>query len=212
MNVAKPRRLEPDVAHILAAVPAGAPVSDDPVLVLTAGLPGSGKSTFSRRLAFETGAVVLESDALRCLLFARPYHSRAESHRLFSAVHAAARVLLSNGVSVIIDATSLKESDRRPVYALAATMSVRLLLLHFSAPEAVISQRLMRRLVGSDPEDNSTAGMDVYLSMTQRAEPLMREHWRIDTSDGRSTTSAFTKVVEACRSVPAGSPRMRGVS
>ncbi|HLG11830.1 MAG TPA: ATP-binding protein, partial [Dehalococcoidia bacterium] len=113
-----------------------------PTLVLTVGLPGSGKSTFARRLALATGAAVLESDALRRLLFGEPSYSAAENRRLFEALPAAARELLERGRNVIIDATNLRESDRQPAYSLAQETGAQLLILRFSAPDSVIRQRL----------------------------------------------------------------------
>ena len=212
MSIAKALRLQADVTRILATTPASPPVSDRPVLVLPVGLPGSGKSTFCRRLARECGLVVLESDALRRLLFEKPRHSKRESSALFAALHEAARVLLRAGASVIIDATSLQESDRRPVYALAADTGAQLLLLHFSAAEAIIADRLRRLAAGEDPEDRSTAGFGVYRAMSGRAEPLLREHFRVDTSDPASAESAYARVVERCRPVISGSNTRGGVS
>ena len=131
------------ILDYLGALPA--PRLAQPLLVATVGLPGSGKSTFSRRLAPEIGAVVLESDEVRGLLVATPDHSPAESQRVFRGLHTAARQLLEQGVPVIIDATSLRERDRRPIAALAATTGARLLVLHIVASEQVIEQRLAQR-------------------------------------------------------------------
>ena len=71
----------------------------DPALVVISGLPGTGKSQFARELQRRTGAVVLESDALRRLLFEKPSYSWQESRRLFAAIHAVAERLLCEGVS-----------------------------------------------------------------------------------------------------------------
>ena len=195
----RPRRaphLESDVRRILESIGPAAAVGP-PTLILTVGLPGSGKSTFCRHLAREIDAAVLESDALRRRLFGRPTHLPAESDRLFRAIHAAARRLLAGGASVVIDATNLRETERRPVYALAEEAGARLIVLHFTAPEAVIAERLTRRGAGAD---SSTAGIDVYQRMTERAEPPRREHWRIDTSDPQATAAVFRRLVDACLS------------
>jgi predicted kinase len=198
MSPRKVRTLESDVLRILGFLKLPQPQHTAPTLILTSGLPGSGKSTFCRRLAQATSAVILESDALRRLLFDEPRYTVNESHRLFAAIHAAAEHLLSRGRLVIIDATSLSESDRRPVYRLAERTHATLHLLHFTASREVIEQRLVRRARREDGRDASSAGLTVYLLMEQRAEPPLREHRRIDTSDPMATEAALLELIEAC--------------
>lgn len=189
-------QLEADVARILAHLEPVKPAQGRPALVLTVGLPGSGKSTFCRHLAREIEAAVLESDALRRLLCRRPTHQPAESRRLFDAIHATARRLLLQGSHVIIDATYLREAERQPVYDLAAETGARLFLLYFRAPEEVVAARLASRAAAG--RDSSTAGIEVYQRMVQREEPPQREHWLIDTSDAAGTAAVFRRLVDAC--------------
>lgn len=194
-------RHEADVSTFLqaASIPASAVTSGAPSLILTIGLPGSGKSTFVRRLAPQIDGVILESDALRRLLSSTPVYSRSENRRLFDALHAAARELLQARRNVIIDATSLRESDRQPAYDVAAQTGARLLLLRFSAPEDVIEQRLARRLDSPNPLDSSSAGLGVYRRMADRVQAPSSEHWEIDTSNAAEVEEVLSRVVEACR-------------
>jgi hypothetical protein len=74
-------RLETALGELPARRPA-------PFLVLVSGLPGSGKSHFSRELCRRYPLAHLNSDALRRALFPQPTHSTDESARLFAAVHA----------------------------------------------------------------------------------------------------------------------------
>jgi predicted kinase len=190
-----------DVSQILMTIPdAQVEPNTAPVLILTIGLPGSGKSTFCRRLAPLIDAVILESDALRRLLFKEPTYTPTESRRLFDALHAAARELLTQGRNVIIDATSVKESDRQPVYEVADEAGARLIQLSFSAPSAVIEQRLSSRMETPAAEDNSSAGQGVYRRMVAIAEAPQREYWNVDTSDDETIDMVMNRLVEACRS------------
>ncbi|HEX5368847.1 MAG TPA: ATP-binding protein [Dehalococcoidia bacterium] len=198
MNPSKAGALQQDVTRILQSLDLPDALDNQtPSLVLASGLPGSGKSTFCRRLAAETGAIVLESDALRRLLFAQPTHETRESARLFAALWEAARTLLQRNVSVIIDATNLKQTDRRPAYEVAGKTGARLLLLRFEAPESVIERRLAQRALTPEAAGNSTAGIAVYRRMAETAEPLREAHWTIDTSDFEATESALSAMVAA---------------
>ncbi len=151
--------------------------------VVVSGLPGSGKSYFSRRLARRAPLAVVESDAMRCALFGSPTHSGAESARLFRACHALIEDLLRHGVSVLFDATNLIKRNRRRLYDIADRTGAMLVLVRVDAPEDVIEHRLAQREAGNaDPEDVSTAGLDVYRRMARRDQPIRREHYAVDTS------------------------------
>lgn len=187
------------VARILETLgPRPEPVTH-PALVLMAGLPGSGKSTFARRLAQATGATVLESDALRSQLFEAPTHDGTESRALFAALFDVAGLLLRAGHTVIIDATNLKRSDRSPARELATATGARLIIVQTTAPEAVIVERLRRRRSGLDPNDRSQAGEAVYRHMAEEAQPITEDHWQIDTSDELGSESSLLRLVEELR-------------
>jgi predicted kinase len=165
-----------------------------PALVMAAGLPGSGKSRFCRELRRRTGAVILESDALRQLLFPQPNHSQAESRRLFTAIHAAIERLLRDGVHAILDATNLAEWQREPVYAIAERTGARLLLVWLEAPRQIVQARLADRCRGADTKDRSRAGLAVYERMRAQVEPIRRPHRVVNTL--RGTRAALNAIAE----------------
>jgi len=206
MTSASARPRQKYVARILESIaPSPAPVSS-PALILMAGLPGSGKSTVARRLAAATGAVILESDAIRHMLFGSPVHDSGESRALFAAIFEAAGRLLRGRHSVIVDATNLKGSDRRPAHELAATTGARLVIVHTLAPEAVILERLRRRDLGEDPTDHSLADEAVYRHMAETAQPITEDHWQIHTSDEPGAKATLARLVENLRLSGATSP------
>jgi len=176
------RPLADDVSRLekaLGELPASRPA---PVLVLVSGLPGSGKSNFSRELCSRYPLAHLNSDALRRALFPHPTHAATESARLFAAVHALLERLLSGGVSAVLDATSLKEEHRRPLYDIAQRTGAGLIIVRTEAPEAVALGRLAARARGSDPEEASEATQAVYNRMKSEVEPIERTHITVDTS------------------------------
>ncbi len=178
MTSASARPRQEQVARILDFTgTASAPVAR-PALILMAGLPGSGKSTFARRVAAATGATVLESDAIRQMLFHDPTHETAESRALFAAIFAAADELLRAGRTVIIDATNLRHSDRQPAHELAASLNCPLPIVQTSAPEAVILERLDRREIARDRDEHSLAGVAVYRLLAEEIHPITPRRWR----------------------------------
>jgi predicted kinase len=199
MSVTSARSREQAIARILELAGRAEPTTRKAWLVLTVGLPGSGKSTFCRKLAAATGAVILESDALRAALFATPSHDTEESRQLFEALYGAAGILLHEGVSVIVDATSLRERDRQPAYDTAAEAGAGLLILHFRVPFSVSVERLALRDGRKDPEDRSRAGMAVYTRLAETEQPVLREHWKIDTSDEPGTRAALQRLIETIK-------------
>ncbi len=202
MSVTSALPREQAIARILELTGQREAMSDKPWLVVTVGLPGSGKSTFCRKLAKATGTVILESDALRRALFETPTHETEESTILFDALYGAAQQLLEDGASVIIDATNLRERDRQHSYDIATTTGAAILVLYFFAPARVIAERMSCRDNHEDPEDKSTAGMAVYARMAETEEPLARDHWRIDTSDAAATDAALQRAIETLRPTP----------
>jgi hypothetical protein len=169
-----------DVARILADVRAHASRRKRPALAVLVGLPASGKSRVAEELRARTGAVVLESDALRRLLFPRRTYSAEESRRLFAAVHRAIEELLAEGVSVIVDATNLAEAERAPLYEIAERRGARLVLAQVSAPGALVRRRLARR--ETTGVSRSEADLRVYQRMRSRVEEIQRPHHVVDTS------------------------------
>jgi predicted kinase len=121
-----------------------------PVMVLVSGLPGTGKSYFSRKLAKKAHLVVLESDRLRKTLFPSPEYSPEESNRLFDAYHALIDDLLGEGLSVVFDATNVTEKHRESVYRIADKNGAKLIVVSIKAPERVIYKRLVEREAGVD--------------------------------------------------------------
>ncbi len=133
-------------------------------------------------------------------MFDEPAYTASESRRLFAALHAAAYELLKAGRNVIIDAISIRESDRQPAYRAAEETGARLILLSFSASPEVIAGRLARRAAVFDAGDHSSAGLRIHRSMAARQEPPSRDCWLINTSGAGETAAMLSRVVEACLS------------
>lgn len=163
------------------------------VLIVVSGLPGTGKSYFSRRMAERIPLAIVETDAMRKILFHTPTYSGMESSRLFNACHGLIEGLLGKGISVLFDATNLVEKNRERLYNIAHKTDAKLILVRVEAPIDVVSRRLQRREEGNaQEEDNSTADWSVYRRMKASVEPIRRNHFAVDTS--RDITPVILKI------------------
>ncbi len=165
----------------------------NPALVVVSGLPGTGKSFFSRQLAQRLPFVVLESDALRKTLFASPRYLAEESQRLFKASHELVEEFLKKGIGVIFDATNIAERHREYLYSIADRLGAKLVIVRLEAPPEVIRERLGRRQERADPQDISDADWTVYQRMRPEVEPIRRNHFVVNTAG--DVAPAIEKIV-----------------
>jgi predicted kinase len=163
----------------------------EPVLIIISGLPGTGKSYLSKRLAERVPFLVLESDALRKTLFSKPSYTSRESAQLFRTIHQLLWELLNKGIPVILDATNLSERFREKLYSIADRLRAKLILVRVEAPPQVVHQRLENRV--RDAGNRSDADWAVYRRMRPSVDRIRRHHYVVDTS--RDITPALDKIV-----------------
>ena len=161
-----------------------------PALVVVSGLPGTGKSYFSGKLAERVPFVILESDALRKILFSPPTYSAEESAHLFRVIHQLIENLLRKGISLILDATNLSERNREYLYNIADRLEAKLVLVQVEAPPEVVRLRLQ----GRSAYGKSDAEWWVYQKMKSSVEEIHRKHYTVDTS--RDITPVLDKIVK----------------
>ncbi len=146
-------------------------------IVLTVGLPGSGKSTEALRIARSERGVRIRSDVER-----KRIHSTnptadlysAEMNRLtYEVMVAHARAASIGGLLPVLDASFLRQADRARVLRLAYELQVPLRILHLTAPLDVLESRIAaRRSEGTDPSD---ANAGVLRQMATCLEPFTPE-------------------------------------
>lgn len=138
----------------------------EPRLVLVGGLMGVGKSTFARALAEAAGGVVLRSDVVRKELagldpaapspaaFRQGLYDAAMTARTYAGLRERARRELAAGELVIVDASFMREADRRDFLALAAELGRPAGQIYLHCPVEVTLERLDRRQAeGRDASD-----------------------------------------------------------
>jgi len=191
----EPNQLSQDLAKLresLGPLPEAVP---NPGFVVVSGLPGTGKTFFCRKLAERQPFCILESDAMRKVLFPSPDYNAAESARLLAACHNLIEWLLKEGVPVIFDATNLSEHHREHLYRISDKTGARLVLVRVVAPPAVAYQRLQSRKKEAASEDKSDADWEIYRRMEPRAERIRRNHFAVDTS--QNIIPVIDKIIRA---------------
>jgi predicted kinase len=99
-------------------------------LVITVGLPGSGKTTYLERL----GVKAISSDEVRRLI-ADDAHDQSMNARVFSVVRYLVRQRIAAGRPVTyVDATHLTVWERKPYVILAQRYGCKLAALFFDVP------------------------------------------------------------------------------
>lgn len=120
-------------------------------IVITVGLPGSGKSTYLQSL----GVNAISSDAIR-LLLADDDTIQTIHGQVFSTMRSLLRRRLVLGRPVsYVDATHLTPAERAPYAAIARAHRCDLEALFFDTPAAVCRERnrLRRRIVPDEAID-----------------------------------------------------------
>ncbi|MFI6172485.1 AAA family ATPase [Nocardia sp. NPDC051052] len=147
-------------------------------LVLVGGLPGTGKSTVAKELSALTGAVVCSSDQVRTQLratgqvhgsggtFGVGAYSAPNKNQVYTQLLARARLLLSLGVSVILDASWLDADERQRAQLLAADTHADIVQLQCGCPATVANRRIGQRDTG-----DSEATPQIAAAMSESAVP-----------------------------------------
>ena len=169
----------------------------NPALVLVSGLPGTGKTHFSKELSKHLPFVTLESDALRRILNTNPNHSKSENTRLFSAIHSLCERLLREGRSVIADATNLTEKHRQHFYDISDRTDVKLIIVQIKAAPSVVKERIGQTDV-KEEGNKSDADWQVYKRMEKSVDKIKRKHYSVDTSGDYS--NILDEIVEEIKS------------
>ena len=153
-----------------------------PALIITHGLPGSGKTTFSQIALEKFQAIRIRSDVERKRLFglaaldgsrstkgADVYGAEA-TQRTYAHLLLTARMLLTAGLPVIIDAAFLKQAQRDQFHRLAQDMTVPFAIATMNADRHALEARITQRLAQAN--DASEADLTVLETLQTAQDAL----------------------------------------
>jgi uncharacterized protein len=152
-----------------------------PVLVITTGLSGTGKSTLARELARRLPAFHLSSDQIRKEAAGAPqtaqlgaeHYTQAARRQTYAEAYRRAGEILARGEHVIVDATFLAASDRRAAGEVARASNAEFWVVECRCPEDVARERIATR--ARERQDPSDAGLSVYEAQAGHYEPPQPE-------------------------------------
>ncbi|NEQ68185.1 MAG: AAA family ATPase [Symploca sp. SIO2D2] len=144
-------------------------------LFLMSGLSGSGKTTVARQLARHLGAIHLRTDAVRKQLAGIPLEQRggkelyteAMSQKTYDRLLELGIMLANEGLTVILDGKYDRQNLRGKAIQQANEHQLPLQIIHCTAPESVLRDRLTART-----GDISDATADLLQSQQAAAEPF----------------------------------------
>lgn len=156
--------------------------SRQPCLVITHGLPASGKSTFALEAAGRMGGIRIRSDVERKRLFGlsardmshsglrQQIYSQEATQKTYARLLDLACGMLESGFPVVVDAAFLKQNERANFRALAREMQVPFAIVSLQANKTVLRKRIRERLRLS--QDASEADEDVLGLLESSQQPL----------------------------------------
>lgn len=165
------------VAHLELARRYTRPPS--PMLLITHGVSGSGKSWWSERIAGLLPSIHIRSDVERSRAMdfsAVPEpigercvrYSAENIERTYTRLLELAGCILRAGFSVIVDATFLRAKYRQRFRNLARELGVAVRILDFQCPEEMLRERIVeRRHRGKDPSEATLRVLQMQLEHEQ---------------------------------------------
>ncbi|KXS31385.1 MAG: Aminoglycoside phosphotransferase [Candidatus Gallionella acididurans] len=185
-----------------------------PVLIITHGLPGCGKSTFAQIALEKLGAIRIRSDVERKRLFGltaladsdaltgEDIYGEDATRRTYERLHVLARDVIAAGFPVIVDAAFLRRAEREIFRTLAHEMAVPFVIASLRADTAAMAQRLEQR--NNRHNDASEAGITVLQKLRVVQEPLLdQERVAAVTFVNNGDVDALRSAVEGWKSLDA---------
>ena len=179
-----------------------------PLMLVMAGLSGSGKTWFARRLACACNALHLRSDVERKRLAGLApladsrsppdggIYTREFGARTYDRLRECASSCLRGGLHVIVDAANLRRHERATFVQLARDARAEVRLVHCDAPLDTLRQRVAARR--AEDADASEATVELLDRQPGYWEPLTDDERsmavHLDTRDADAVERAIRRL------------------
>ncbi len=145
------------------------------MLILIAGLPGSGKSTVARAYIARYGGIHINSDILRGTMGLRGHYQAGEKEKVYAAMLVQTREVLRSGAVAVVDSTFFRQDIRAPFEQIAADFDCPVFRVVVQAREETVRRRLQV------PRPDSEADFAVYEKIRDQSEPWPAPHLTLYT-------------------------------
>lgn len=159
------------------------------MIVLMFGLPGTGKTFISKKLAEETGAVHVNTDLIREKLGFTGHYDEKTKQQVYNELIKHVRLELKNGSDVIVDGTFHLENRRKHLMKIAQELGNEIHFIEMKAKEETVEKRLKKS------RKHSEADFEVYQQIKDEFEKPEEKHLEL-WSDQEETKMLIKKVKE----------------
>ncbi|WP_455201328.1 bifunctional aminoglycoside phosphotransferase/ATP-binding protein [Kaarinaea lacus] len=156
--------------------------SDKPMIIITHGLSGSGKSTIARKLQQFIFSIHLRSDVERKRLYKlqatdktdsaidQGIYSKEASRKTYDKLLMLSDLIIRNHWNVIVDATFLQQQDRNRFRELANQRNATFIILDCVATQTSLEKRILSRT--AEPSNVSEATLGVLQHQLSADQPV----------------------------------------
>jgi predicted kinase len=151
--------------------------SQNPILIVFSGLPGSGKTTISKALAARRGAVYLRIDAIEQAMKAAGLSQIGPVG--YAVANALALANLQLGHCVVVDCVNPVGESRRAWRNVADQAGAHLIDIHLICSDPAEHRRRVEGRLPDIPDHRLPTWEEV---LAHAFEPLSEEHLNLDTA------------------------------
>ncbi len=159
------------------------------MIILVFGLPGSGKSYFTRHLQKEIDAGLLNTDIIREQLNLKGTYDQSAKKRVYDKMIEKTIEHVEKGSDIIVDGTFHKKRRREDFSHIAEKNGTRIFFVEIKASEQTIKQRLEKERKFSE------ADYEVYRELKKEFEDQSEDHLVL-WSDSEPTDKMIMKTKE----------------
>lgn len=153
-----------------------------PRILVFFGIMGSGKTNWAQAAGLRLGVLPISSDRVRkqsaglsagtrvYVPFGEGLYTSDMSQKVYRSMHEAAAKLAGAGMDVILDASYMKEAERRNLLAAADAVDAEVTFVHTVADEQTILSRLMKR--EEEGRSISDGRREIYVSQLENFDAL----------------------------------------